>query len=237
MRLTLLSCLILLTAGITSANEDKPAPKTKLEALQPFNEFVGPWRGDGQLEHADSSKQRDWKETINWSWKFKGEDAWITIAFGKGRFFKNGEIHYVPAKDKYVLALETKDGKKLEFDGSIIKNGRSFVAERIDEDKKETHRITFDVVGDIRSTYRYEHRPEGRTSFIRDYRVGATREGESLASSKDNRPKCVVSGGLGTIAVSYKGATYYVCCTGCRDAFNENPEKYIKELEANKNKK
>jgi YHS domain-containing protein len=37
--------------------------------------------------------------------------------------------------------------------------------------------------------------------------------------------------------VTYKGKTYYVCCTGCRDAFKENPEKYIKEFEESKKKK
>jgi hypothetical protein len=222
--------------GIAGVADDKPKAKKPLEALQPFNEFIGPWRGDGQLENADSAKQRDWRESVSWSWKFKGDDAWITVAFGKGRYLKNGEIHYLPDKDKYELTLETKDGKRLVFSGALVKEGRSFVAERVDEDKKETQRITFDLVGDIRFTYRFEHKPESRTTFIRDYRVGATREGESLASSKDNRPKCVVSGGLGTIAVSYKGTTYYVCCTGCRDAFNENPEKYIKEFEANKNR-
>jgi len=31
--------------------------------------------------------------------------------------------------------------------------------------------------------------------------------------------------------------TYYVCCSGCRDAFNENPEKYIKEFNAKKGQK
>ena len=39
------------------------------------------------------------------------------------------------------------------------------------------------------------------------------------------------------MAVTYKGETFYVCCSGCRDAFNENPEKFIKEYEAKKNKK
>ena len=34
--------------------------------------------------------------------------------------------------------------------------------------------------------------------------------------------------------ISYKGETFYVCCSGCRDAFNENPEKYIKEFKAKK---
>jgi YHS domain-containing protein len=37
-----------------------------------------------------------------------------------------------------------------------------------------------------------------------------------------------VSGGAANIAVSYKGKTYYVCCTGCKDEFNANPEKYTK---------
>jgi YHS domain-containing protein len=31
------------------------------------------------------------------------------------------------------------------------------------------------------------------------------------------------------------GVTYYVCCSGCRDAFNENPAKIIADF--NKKKK
>jgi YHS domain-containing protein len=46
----------------------------------------------------------------------------------------------------------------------------------------------------------------------------------------------VITGGLGTIAVSYNGKTYYVCCTGCRDEFNQNPAKAIKEYEERKKK-
>ena len=45
-------------------------------------------------------------------------------------------------------------------------------------------------------------------------------------------PECIVSGGLGTMKVSYNGKEYWVCCSGCRDEFKENPEKYIKEVEA-----
>ena len=64
------------------------------------------------------------------------------------------------------------------------------------------------------------------------YQVGATKEGVPFAGRGDTSPECVVSGGKGTIAVSYKGKTYYVCCSGCRDEFKDNPEKYIKEYEA-----
>jgi len=35
----------------------------------------------------------------------------------------------------------------------------------------------------------------------------------------------------------YKGQTYDVCCSDCLGAFNENPEKFIKQFEAKKNKK
>ena len=47
----------------------------------------------------------------------------------------------------------------------------------------------------------------------------------------------MVSGGLGTIRVSYQGKTYYVCCSGCKAEFDANPEKYAKEYEAKKAKK
>jgi YHS domain-containing protein len=30
------------------------------------------------------------------------------------------------------------------------------------------------------------------------------------------------------------GETFYVCCSGCRDAFNENPKKYVDEFKAAK---
>jgi YHS domain-containing protein len=29
--------------------------------------------------------------------------------------------------------------------------------------------------------------------------------------------------------VKYKGQTYYVCCTGCKQAFEDDPEGVIKE--------
>ena len=30
--------------------------------------------------------------------------------------------------------------------------------------------------------------------------------------------------------MSYQGKSFPLCCTGCRDEFNESPEKYIKKL-------
>ena len=37
-------------------------------------------------------------------------------------------------------------------------------------------------------------------------------------------------------AVQYMGETFYVCCSGCADAFKENPKKYVDEFKAKKKK-
>ncbi len=88
----------------------------------------------------------------------------------------------------------------------------------------------------LRFIYKTAHKPSGRTLFVRDYQVAFTKKGETFAAS-EKKPECVVTGGLGTSTVVYKGTTYYLCCSGCRDAFNENPEKFIKEFEERKRKK
>ena len=64
----------------------------------------------------------------------------------------------------------------------------------------------------------------------------ATRVGESLGAT-EAKNICVVSGGVGKMQVSYKGETFWVCCSGCADAFKENPEKYIAEFKAKKGMK
>ena len=99
----------------------------------------------------------------------------------------------------------------------------------------ETQRIVLTLLHANRILYRYEVKPQGKALFARVFQVGATKEGTSFAAG-DGRPECVVSGGLGTITVVYQGQTYYVCCSGCRDEFRENPEKYIKEFKQRKAK-
>ena len=70
-------------------------------------------------------------------------------------------------------------------------------------------------------------------NFARFETVATQREGTSFALSDDDygERKCVISGGLGTIQVSYQGKSYWVCCTGCQAAFNEDPATWIAEFE------
>src|SRR5208337_2604614 len=84
----------------------------------------------------------------------------------------------------------------------------------------------------IRYTLVLDRKEPGAALFQPFVEIGLTKEGESFAagSSTVEQPRCIVTGGAATLTVSYQGQSFPICCTGCRDEFNENPEKYLKKL-------
>jgi hypothetical protein len=234
LRVVGLVCLVLVL-GIPLIAADAPAKRTPKKALQAFNDLIGSWRGTGEPSGTRTEKQRNfWQETIAWEWQFKGDDVYLRAAIDKGKYFTAAELRYLPDKDRYQLTAKTTAKETLVFEGTRDK--KRLTLERKDDKKHETQRLVMTVLHFNRYLYRYEVKSAERTAFTPVYQVGATKEGVDFAGGDDG-PECVVSGGLGTIAVSYKGKTYYVCCSGCRDAFKDEPEKYIKEFEARKKAK
>jgi hypothetical protein len=231
----LLACgalLALVALAPRGFGADKDEPANAREALQALNDFIGEWNASGGPVKANPPPGSIWKENLSWSWRFKGDDAWLTLDIKNGKYYKGGELRFLPEKKHYQLTLTTRDDKKQVYEGDIV--DEVLTVERTDPGTKETQQIKMNSAADgIRLIWLASHKPEGRTLFTKDYQVAANKAGESLGRA-EKKNECVVSGGLGTIAVSYKGQTYYVCCSGCRDAFMENPEKYIKEYEAKK---
>lgn len=230
----LAGALLISLRSMASQEEHNPR-----KSLQPFNDLVGAWRATVEASLGTGNRNQPWRETIQWTWRFKDQDAWLEFKVTNAKLHAGGELRAIPGGE-YQLILHPVDVKAspLVFVGKLSPNGRALVLEREDDNKKETQRLTLQFVGEIRYVLRGERRPHGRTMFQRDFQVAAQREGESLARQAANtKPECIVSGGLGTMTVSYKGVTYYVCCTGCRDEFNANPEKYIQEWEEKKKKK
>ena len=82
-------------------------------------------------------------------------------------------------------------------------------------------------------------RRRGQGTYRLQDTIGCQREGTSFALSDTDygEKTCVISQGLGTMTVSHKGKTYWVCCSGCKAAFEEEPEKWIARFEALKAKK
>lgn len=222
----------LVAPPVRAADKDQRADK--MEALKALNDYIGDWNGTGAPPRARPGSKDFWSETVSWSWRFKGDDAWLVMKIKDGKHFKRGEMRYLPDKKKYELTLTDVKDKKQVYQGEL--KDEVFTLEHVDADTKDTYKLTMNLAGDgVRLIYKSSKKSAGRTLYVPQYEVACNKVGESLGA-KEKKNICVVSGGLGTSTVTYKGKTYYVCCSGCRDAFNENPEKFIKEFEAKKKK-
>jgi hypothetical protein len=227
-RLFVCGCSLLVLTGVSLA-APAPAPKSAREALQAFNDLIGSWRGTGEPAGSLEERQRNfWQEKIAWQWQFKKDDVFLVADISQGKYFTAAELRYLPEGRRYQLKARTPARQTLVFEGKL--DQKRLTLERKDDRTREVQRLIVSLLHSNRYVVSYEVKPADRTRFGLVYRLGATKEGVPFAS-EDDGPECVVSGGLGTIRVSYKGKTYYVCCSGCRTAFNDNPEKYIREYE------
>ena len=218
---TLLLCLALLPA------DPAPTPKAALQALQ---SLVGTWKATGTPEGTREQRQAGfWTEAVTVAWKFAGDDVYLAFTHDGGKPFKAGELRYRPATAVYELTVTTTDTPPAThtYSGPLTFGKQKEPILTLDRDTDaETHRLVLTLLHGNRYVLRAESKPKAAGLFTKRYQVGATKEGEAFAAAAKG-VECIVSGGKGTIAVSHKGVTYYVCCGGCRDAFKDDPEKYL----------
>ena len=225
--LALLGLVVGLT--ITTSAADSKSDETR-KALKDVGGFIGEWKGNG--ESKAGTKTTLWKESLSWGWRFKGGEGWIAVESKDGKILTGGELRYDPEKKAYRLTSVDRDGNRQTYEGKLSR-GR-LILERKDAGTGDVHRLTLNTLADgARMILLAEVQPKGKGLFATVARVAATKEGESFAGG-GKKPECVVTGGLGTMTVSYMGRTYYVCCSGCRDEFNDNPKKYVDEFEKKK---
>ncbi len=213
---------------------DEPTKSPTLEEYKPFFHLIGKWRCTIQLDESFKQQSKDSKQWANradltMQWKFTKEGAWLEgnlnsdkpLRFGKNWQLKRG-------KDKNHWLLQTKDnkGKNRDFFGELKKNTLVFYSKN--QETGENSRFTFLFLHDNRFVIREESKIANSPVFEKICQLGATKEGIPFVDKGKPQKECIVSGGTGTISVSYKGNTYYVCCSGCRDEFLANPEKYLK---------
>jgi ribosomal protein L24E len=203
-------------------------PDASKEALKALNEFVGQWKGNGESK---SGKTDLWKESAEWSWDLKGSEPALKIKVTGGKQFSEGSLKYLVDKKKYQLTVTDAEKKQQVFMGEI--KAKKLVLTHDDAESKDKFTIEMSTNNDgVRFVYNVAVQKKGVGIAKRLVEVGLTKEGASLAGGKKN--ECIITGGLGTMAVSYNGKTYYVCCTGCRDEFNANPKKCVEEYEKSK---
>lgn len=201
-------------------------PSSTREGLQPLHDLIGTWRCTSTPNSSRDAQKGFWTESLDVQWQFRGKEAWLVLRFDKGKHYTHGELRHDATAKQFHLTLYTHKDEKKVFQGQLDR--RVLTLSRTDGEQE--HQFVLTLLHSNRFLYREEIRPAGRTFFTRLYQAGATKEGEPFAAGT-GKPECIVSGGLGTSAVVYQGRTYYVCCSGCRTEFLENPEKYIKEFE------
>lgn len=213
------------TARVPASSSSRAAIQ---KALSPFNSLIGGWRGSGQVRRG--SIRGAWRETGTFVWKFSGGKTGIEYQIKDGKHLHHGLVSWDPEKKEFTMDAILPDEKKQSYRGTFEKKALILVSEP--DDDEMISRITLRQLNDKRMLVLYEKRRADQSFYARVGEVGYTREGTRLASSDSSGPECIVTGGAGTIKVTHKNKTYYVCCTGCRDAFNDDPEAILADYRA-----
>lgn len=209
-----------------------------IEQLKPIQIMLGKWRGTTRKEY-DGFKAVDSHE---WVWDLTTEKSKpaLVMASNKSPYMKSARLTTGTTADDFVLTVTTPDGKTRRMNGVFTepvadtpgdddKLHRTFKLQFEEQsDESEKWRLTFAQQENDRYLLEVERR-RGKAAFRRYDTVSTQREGTSFALSDSDygEKTCIISQGLGTISVSHAGKTYWVCCSGCKAAFDEDPKKWI----------
>lgn len=240
-RLSLFCVLALVWTALQA--EEKPAPigtstdadrVAAREALELLNPLIGEWRGVGQIQR--NSAKGSWKEMGDWVWQLSKKDAAaIRYDVQDGKYLTSALLTYDPRKKTYVLLATLADKSERRYEGKL--SDKKLILESAADADGKVHQLQVTQLNDKRTLVLFQQRNADQERFSRVAEVGYTREGTKLAIEGAGEPVCIVTGGKGTSSTVYKGKTYWFCCTGCRDAFDDDPDGVIADAEAKEAKK
>jgi hypothetical protein len=222
-------------------------------ALQPFQVLLGQWRWITNRKFEGANKSG---EDLEWVWDFRHDKAQpsLTAKCNTHPYFKQVWITYLPDEEQYRVSVQPTEGKAREFIGTWTEDGEP--KEESDGKKTQhTHKLqvtqvspaegdqwqlVFSQLDNNQYLLTMTRRPQtgkqfGPLDVVRQQRLGTS---FAVADSDNPGPKCIISGGLGTMTVTYNGKSYPVCCSGCAAAFKDDPERWLAKLaEQEKSKK
>ncbi|MCH2212656.1 MAG: hypothetical protein MK110_15240 [Fuerstiella sp.] len=226
----LISAVVISSLAIGANEQESVIDSTKNTGrpgrLQPFNSVIGSWRGIGQPKHG--SRKGAWQEKTVCRWDFSANQPAVRFDTQDGRQFS-----------RLTLTIST-DGKQLilhqQIDGKPARTYRGHIPAALPArirlvtppaEDGSRYRCTIEQLRDIRLVMLFERQTVSTGSFRRIAGIGYTRSGYKLAQTSGNQRECVVTGGQGTISVVHNGRKWYVCCDGCRQAFEDAPDEII----------
>lgn len=230
MKSALVICLCLLARGQVASEPAKQPTRSAANGrsqLASLNFLVGDWRGVGQIRRG--SNVGAWTETMSCAWDFQQTSPSIVLSTDNGRQFESFRFFWDEKRETIVLEQKQSTGV-IVYTAAVPDESHSKLVLLSAADSEQTaYRCTVQQLNEIRATVLLEKQTSAKGSFRRIAEIGYTRSGQRLAIAGANQRKCIVTGGLGTIPVTHKGKTYYVCCQGCVQAFQDAPDDIIAE--------
>lgn len=240
------------TAGATTAVAAGPVNSVQnrrqvVAAMNALQVMLGSWKGTTNKEFGEFKAL----ESPIWVWDFRsqpGQPA-LTLKSDKSQYITEARLTYLTDREVYQMTAKDKDGAVHTLEGQFSEPVQEF-----EGDDRRVHRkykLQLTEIGDAKDALQLVFNQQDNNRYLlvverkrgSNFRlvdtVGTQREGSSFAlNDSDYKDRtCVISGGLGTSQVSFNGKSYWVCCSGCKAAFDEDPARWVAEFEAKQKEK
>lgn len=199
--------------------------ESQREALGRLQSYVGQWRGVGQVRRG--SRNGAWIETADCAWDLSNVDAALEIKSPKAKFFPTMRFESSRKENAYRMVGLKKDGAKTVYEGKLDNDGVLHLDATTSVDGLPD-RLQIRLAAEGKRLVVLYQRRISASRYSRLAEVGFTRKGSGFGSGA-NFVECIVTGGKGTIPVSFEGKTFYVCCSGCKEYFDDDPAKVVAE--------
>ncbi|WP_437184940.1 hypothetical protein SH668x_002028 [Planctomicrobium sp. SH668] len=232
-------------SGATIKNAEERRQEL-LNAMMPVQVLLGQWNGTTQRDMGQFKAT----DTPNWVWDFQTDrdQPALVMKSETSPYIREGRLTYLTEKELFQFKVVDADGIARTLEGTF-----SVPVEEFQGDDQQTHvkykleltqvdtadqRDVWQVIFNQQENNRYlqEMAKKRGASYLRYDTVATQRTGIAFAKSDEGYgdKECVVSGGLGTIELRHNGRSYWVCCTGCKAAFEEDPESWIANYQKKK---
>ena len=238
--LTALCAVTISLAAMTTADEPSGTKETDpdsrsglrestIHTLRPLGTLIGEWKGVGQPKRGSNAGA--WSEKVLAAWRFESESADLVMTFEPGQQFHYAAFSVAEDRKTPLLTLTPLAGDAVKLTRTPPTTNEklpteSWIFESTADNWPQT-RCTVRIISEIRLTMLFEEKQAEKSSYRRLSEIGLTRAGTRLANGNTGERLCIVTGGLGTIKVAYEGKSYYVCCEGCKQAFDADPKGTI----------